>query len=66
MRCSIFGRIRDASDEVCEAADVVHSVKMVVLCAIQELQCMSDGTDFLEWSGQGDQGSLLEEWRGWR
>lgn len=29
--------MRDASDDVWEEADVVHSVKMVVLCAMHEL-----------------------------
>ena len=33
----IFGRIREASDDVCEEADVVHSERMVELCAMQEL-----------------------------
>ena len=34
---SIFGRMSDARDEVLEAADVVCSVKIVVLCAIHAL-----------------------------
>jgi hypothetical protein len=29
--------MREASDEVCEAAEVVHSLRMVVLCAMQAL-----------------------------
>lgn len=36
--CSIFGRMREARDEVCDEAEVVHSARMVVLCAMQELQ----------------------------
>ena len=34
---SILGRMREASDEVCDEAEVVHSLRMVVLCAMQEL-----------------------------
>ena len=33
----IFGRISDARDDVCEDAEVVCSVRMVVWYAIQEL-----------------------------
>lgn len=36
--CVIFGRTRDASDDVCEDADVVHSVRIVLLCAMHELK----------------------------
>lgn len=32
-----MGRIREASDEVFELADVVHSARMVVLCAMHAL-----------------------------
>ena len=28
----------DASDEVCDDAEVVHSERIVVLCAMQELE----------------------------
>jgi hypothetical protein len=34
---SILGRMTDASDDVCDEADVVHSARMVVLCAMHEL-----------------------------
>lgn len=30
--------MREARDEVCEEAEVVHSDSMVVLCAMHELQ----------------------------
>lgn len=39
--CSILGRMREARDEVWEEADVVHSERIVVLCAIQELKIVS-------------------------
>jgi hypothetical protein len=39
--CSILGRISDAREEVCDDADVVHSARIVVLCAIQELLIVS-------------------------
>ena len=32
-----MGRMREAREEVCDEAEVVHSERMVVLCAIQEL-----------------------------
>lgn len=35
--CLILGRIREARLEVWEVADDVCSVRMVVLCAMQEL-----------------------------
>ena len=34
---SILGRMTEARDDVCEDADVVHSVKMVLLWAMHEL-----------------------------
>jgi hypothetical protein len=34
----ILGRTSEARDEVCEDADVVCSVRIVVLCAIQALE----------------------------
>ena len=33
----ILGRIREASDEVCDDADVVHSDRIVEWCAMHEL-----------------------------
>jgi hypothetical protein len=38
VSCTILGRITEASDEVCDDAEVVHSERMVVLCAIHELR----------------------------
>lgn len=38
MLCSILGSMRDAREDVCDDAEVVHSLRMVVLCAIQELE----------------------------
>lgn len=35
--CSIFGRTREARDEVCEDAEAVCSASMVVLWAMQAL-----------------------------
>ena len=37
MEWSILGRMREASEEVWEEAEVVHSERMVVLWAMQEL-----------------------------
>lgn len=37
MVCSILGRMREARDDVCDDAEVVHSARMVVLWAMQEL-----------------------------
>lgn len=34
----ILGRISDASDDVCDEAEVVHSERMVLLCAMHELR----------------------------
>lgn len=33
----ILGRIRDAREDVCDEAEVVHSDRMVVWCAMHEL-----------------------------
>lgn len=38
MSCFIFGRMSEARDEVWEEAEVVHSVRMVLLCAMHELR----------------------------
>lgn len=38
MEWSILGRIREARLEVCDEAEVVHSERMVVLWAMQELR----------------------------
>src|SRR5690242_10714778 len=35
---SILGRMREAREEVCEEAEVVHSARIVVLCAMQALR----------------------------
>jgi hypothetical protein len=35
--CEILGRISAGSDDVCDDADAVCSLRMVVLCAMQEL-----------------------------
>jgi hypothetical protein len=35
-----LGRIREAREEVCEAAEVVDSDRMVLLWAIQELEAL--------------------------
>jgi hypothetical protein len=37
----ILGRMSEASDEVADAAEVVCSLRIVVLCAIQELLVLS-------------------------
>lgn len=37
MSWVILGRISEASEDVCEDAEVVHSERMVVLCAMHEL-----------------------------
>jgi len=34
---SILGRMSEARDEVCDEAEVVHSLRIVVLCAMHEL-----------------------------
>jgi hypothetical protein len=33
--------MREARDDVCEDAEVVHSERMVVLCAMHELETVS-------------------------
>jgi hypothetical protein len=33
--------MREARDDVCEDAEVVHSLRIVVLCAMQELMNLS-------------------------
>lgn len=42
MLCSILGRTRDAREEVPEVAEVVCSVRMVVLWAMHELKKISN------------------------
>lgn len=37
MSWAILGRIKEAREEVWEEAEVVHSDRMVLLCAMQEL-----------------------------
>lgn len=63
----ILGRMREARDEVCEAAEVVHSVRMVVLWAMHELWfgmlLVSHHTKPSPGRGRGMEGCLLEEWR---
>lgn len=39
---SILGRIREASDEVCEEAEVVHSARIVLLWAMHALGGVSN------------------------
>lgn len=34
----ILGRMSEAREDVCDEAEVVHSDKMVLLCAMQELK----------------------------
>jgi hypothetical protein len=41
--CEILGRMSDGSDDVCDDADAVCSVRMVVLCAMQELRGSGPG-----------------------
>ena len=36
-----MGRIREASEEVCEEAEVVHSARMVLLWAMHALEVVS-------------------------
>jgi hypothetical protein len=38
VECSILGRMREAREEVWDEAEVVHSERMVVLWAMQELR----------------------------
>lgn len=38
VSCVILGRMREAREDVCEEAEVVHSDKMVLLCAMHELR----------------------------
>lgn len=40
--CSIFGRTSEARDEVWEEADVEHSLRMVEVCATQELDVLEE------------------------
>lgn len=38
LSCLILGRMMEGSDEVAEEAEVVCSVRMVVLCAMHALE----------------------------
>lgn len=41
VECWILGRMREARDEVCEEAEVVHSVRIVVWWAMHALRWVS-------------------------
>lgn len=61
MEWSILGRMRDAREEVWEAAEVVDSVRIVVLCAMQELDEVSWLAGVVNVRSEEGEG-LLEEW----
>lgn len=44
----ILGRMREAREEVWEEAEVVHSDRMVLLCAIQELGVANSLSAFIK------------------
>jgi hypothetical protein len=41
VECPILGRTSEAREDVCEDAEEVCSLRMVVWCAIQELEIVS-------------------------
>lgn len=58
----ILGKMMEAKDEVCEDAEVVCSVSIVVWYAMQELRSWSVSRQSPDSNGM----NILEEWRGRR
>lgn len=54
VECWILGRMREARDEVCDEAEVVHSVRIVVWWAMHALRrvssCFSECLDICDFA----------------